>query len=90
MDAGGSIGYMYSGTLYSSAEVSVYDLLCMTGLSLEGDSRYISSINGLSEFDHGKMSGWLYNVNGTTPMISCGDYYPSPGDSIYWWYYYDE
>ena len=90
VDAGGSYGYFYSGTLYSSTEVSVYDLLCQTGLSLEGNSHYVSAINGLSEFDHGKMSGWMYSVNGTTPMIPCGEYYPKSGDTIYWWYSYDE
>ena len=90
VDAGGSYGYFYSGTLYSSTEVSVYDLLCQTGLSLEGNSHYVSAINGLSEFDHGKMSGWMYSVNGTTPMIPCGEYYPKSGDTIYWWYNYDE
>ena len=30
---------------------------------------YISEIGGLSEMDHGAMSGWMYYLNGISPML---------------------
>ncbi len=45
-------------------------------------SLYVSSIAGLSEFDNGPDSGWLYYVNGKQPSISCGSYQPKNGDTI--------
>lgn len=79
-------GYFISTyvTLWEGA--TVYDALCATGLAFGGDSNYVRSINGLSEFDHGKGSGWMYSVNGTTPMTPCGSYVLSNGDSVYWYY----
>ncbi|QSX04861.1 S-layer homology domain-containing protein [Sedimentibacter sp. zth1] len=48
---------------------------------------YISSINGLAEFDNGKNSGWLYSINGTHENI---DGYSiqilKDGDAIVWHY----
>lgn len=71
-------------TLWEGA--TVYDALCATGLAFGGDSNYVRSINGLSEFDHGRSSGWMYSVNGTTPMTPCGSYVLSNGDNVYWYY----
>lgn len=48
---------------------------------------YISSINGLAEFDNGKNSGWMYTINGTHENI---DGYAiqilNDGDVIVWHY----
>lgn len=48
---------------------------------------YISSINGLAEFDNGKNSGWMYTVNGTHENV---DGYAiqilNDGDAIVWHY----
>ncbi|WP_088042314.1 Ig-like domain-containing protein [Bacillus sp. EAC] len=43
---------------------------------------YISTINGLSEFDGGPNSGWLYSVNGIDPNIGVGQYVLNNGDNI--------
>ena len=43
---------------------------------------YIRSIAGLSEFDYGAASGWIYLVNGKAPDINCAKYYPEDGDEI--------
>ena len=51
-----------------------------------GSGLYVSSINSLGEFDCGSGSGWMYNVNGVYPMVSCGAYTVKAGDSIQWRY----
>ena len=47
---------------------------------------YISSINGLSEFDFGPNSGWMYLVNGEHPQVSYSDYSLKQGDAVEWHY----
>ncbi|MBR0391842.1 MAG: DUF4430 domain-containing protein, partial [Oscillospiraceae bacterium] len=90
VDGGGDAGVFYSGYISFEGELSVFDLLVKTGVSYDGNSTYVREINGLREKEHGPMSGWLYQVNGKTPMIACGSYFPKDGDEIYWWYQYDE
>lgn len=80
------MGCFTSTYVYLWDGATVYDALCATGLAFGGDSNYVRSINGLSEFDHGKSSGWMYSVNGTTPMTPCGSYVLSNGDNVYWYY----
>ncbi len=45
-------------------------------------SGYVKSIAGLSEFDCGAQSGWLYKVNGKLPSISCKYYTLQKGDRV--------
>lgn len=50
---------------------------------------YIDGINGLSEFDKGPQSGWMYRVNGTFPSYSAALYTVKPNDKIEWLYTLD-
>ncbi|MCQ2512052.1 MAG: DUF4430 domain-containing protein [Lachnospiraceae bacterium] len=86
VDAGAYGGIQSSCYLSFSYQPTVYDALCNCGVGFEGSSYYIKSINGLAEKQHGAMSGWLYSVNGYSPMETCGSYYLNSGDSVYWWY----
>ena len=43
---------------------------------------YVSGIGGLSEFDCGSESGWLYEVNGVRPSVSAGAYVLAAGDEV--------
>ena len=54
-----------------------------------GNSIYISSIAGISEFDKGAKSGWIYKVNGEILSISCNDYKLTDKDKIEWIYSID-
>ena len=47
---------------------------------------YVSAIGGLSEFDKGPMSGWLYLVNGNKPNVGAGAYKLAAGDKVLWKY----
>ena len=90
VDAGPYGGIFGGGTFTYYYQPTAFDALTATGLPYTGSSYYVSSINGLAEFDHGRMSGWLYAVNGVEPSVGCGSYYLNDGDSVYWHYQGDE
>ena len=46
------------------------------------DGNYISSVKGLSEFDNGEYSGWMYTVNGEYPDLGVDERKVKNGDSI--------
>lgn len=54
-----------------------------------GITRYVYSINGIEEFDHGGSSGWMYKVNGSFPNKSCGAFDVKPNDIVEWVYTID-
>ena len=78
------------GTFTFNEGATVYDALCALGLSVnaQGSSygTYVSAIGGLTEKQHGGTSGWMYSVNGTTPMTACSNYVLSNGDNVVWYY----
>ena len=78
------------GTFTFNEGATPYDALCALGLSInaQGSSygTYVAAIGGLAEKEHGGTSGWMYSVNGTTPMTACSNYVLSNGDNIVWYY----
>ena len=72
-------------TLSLKKNATVYDALKASGVSFVG-KKYISQINGLSEKDAGKLSGWVFYVNGEYSTVSCEDYKLKKGDDIRWRY----
>lgn len=84
-----SAGYpscMASTSVTLSESATVYDALCASGVAVGGSSTYVTSINGLAEKQISAGSGWMYSVNGVTPMVPAGAYELSPGDSVRWYY----
>lgn len=51
-----------------------------------GDSIYVQGIDGLSEFDRGQGSGWMYSVNGIFPNYSAGVYSLKANEVVAWRY----
>ncbi len=47
---------------------------------------YISTLAGLSEFDYGENSGWVFMVNGKMASVGCGAYQLKNGDRVAWHY----
>lgn len=78
------------GTFTFNEGATVYDALCALGLSVNAHGSsygtYVSAIDGLAEKQHGGTSGWMYSVNGTTPMTACSNYVLSNGDNVVWYY----
>ena len=79
-----------SGTFTFNKGATVYDALCALGLSVNARGTsygtYVAAIGGLAEMEHGDKSGWMYSVNGTTPMTACSNYVLSNGDNVVWYY----
>lgn len=82
----GNIEVNSSSTAYSVLR----ELAKQNGKSIStkgfGSTVYVSGIDGLKEFDHGRSSGWMYKVNGTPPHIGAGAYYLKAGDQVIWYY----
>ena len=78
------------GTFTFNEGATVYDALCALGLSVNAHGSsygtYVATIGGLAEKEHGGTSGWMYSVNGVTPMTACSNYVLSNGDSVVWYY----
>lgn len=78
------------GTFTFKEGATVYDALCALGLSVNAHGSsygtYVSAIGGLAEKQYGGTSGWMYSVNGTTPMTACSNYVLSNGDNVVWYY----
>ena len=67
---------------------TVYDILMKTGLAVSaedtGDGLSIEAIQGVANGDKGKTSGWMFTVNGETPMDYCDKVTVNDGDEIVW------
>ena len=90
------------GVIFPATEVtfsdgeSVYDVLqrvCKANkIHMESsftpvyNSAYIEGIHNLYEFDVGKLSGWMYAVNGWYPNYGCSRYQVKDGDVVEWCY----
>ena len=79
-----------SGSYSFNPGATPYDALCALGLSVNARSTtygtYVAAIGGLAEKEHGGTSGWMYSVNGSTPMTACTNYVLSDGDVVVWYY----
>lgn len=92
----GPVGETWSGEMAKKGinvepGETAYSLLEKSGATLNVDKNtqygvYIRGINGLSEFDRGKYSGWLYRVNGVFPGHSCAYENVKAGDYVEWLY----
>ena len=78
------------GTFTFNEGATVYDALCALGLSVNAHGlsygTYVAAIGGLAEKQYGGTSGWMYSVNGETPMTACSNYVLSNGDNVVWYY----
>lgn len=67
---------------------TAYDILMQTGLDVDAVSTeygmYVRAIEGLAEKSAGEASGWLYEVNGESPMVGASSYILQAGDQVCW------
>ena len=80
-----------SETLTMTAGCTVFDALDKaldkTGIAYDETAYgYIGTIDGLSQLDQGQKSGWLYQVNGTTPELGCRSYTLTGNSTVIWFY----
>ena len=96
----GSYTYKYNSSKYTelvsetiTAEkgVTVFDVLdeALTKNNIEyieGSEDYISSIDGLAEFDHATNSGWMFTVDGKHVNVGCREKKLNSSSKIVWFY----
>lgn len=72
---------------------TVYDALAealeKAGIEFTESNGYVSEIGGLSEFDHGNRSGWMFTVDGVYKNTGCRETKLTK-DSTVLWYYTDD
>lgn len=75
-------------TMEYQAGDTVYSILqracSANGISLLANNGYVRYIHDIGEFDAGGSSGWLFQVNGSTPSIGSNSYQVKPNDVIAW------
>ena len=49
-------------------------------------SQYFKAIGNLYAGDCGDMSGWIYSVNGESPLVGAADYVLQDGDNLRFYY----
>ncbi|MDD2432906.1 MAG: DUF4430 domain-containing protein, partial [Clostridia bacterium] len=75
---------LFSGRVnLDKKKTTVFEALVKTGLSYEGDSYFITAIEG--QKNRG-MNGWMVKVNGKFIATSIGDYALRTGDTAEWLY----
>jgi hypothetical protein len=61
-------------------------VLANQGISYDFTGGYLRMINGLSEFDKGPESGWVFSINGSYPQTGASSVKVYPHDEIEWKY----
>lgn len=77
----------FSGDVEVPEGSTVYDALVKTGVAIDDSAGYVNGIDGLvgGTADY-PSSGWLYFVDGESPMVACEDFELTGGEKITWVY----
>lgn len=86
-------GMLLSVSIELREDDTVYDILIAAckdkNISVDSTGtalKYVKTIAGISEFDFGGESGWLYYVNNVQPEASSSQYSLKDGDKVLWFY----
>ena len=82
----GSGGVIASKTIELEKGATVYDALKKVCPDAKEQGGYVYKIGQLSEQDMGKLSGWMYSINGTYVQVGCKQKTLSDGDVVRWRY----
>lgn len=80
----GQTSLFFEGYIDVQGGETAYSLLVKTGLSVVERGGYVVSISGLSEFDAGLRSGWVFSVNGRFPGTASANIPVNSGDTVEW------
>lgn len=82
----GDNGLIYSGSIEitegESVKTLIFDISKKYNIKVSARGDYITGINNLFEKDCGKLSGWMYSVNGVYPNKSVEQYKLKKGDVV--------
>lgn len=82
---------LVSETITAEKGVTVFDVLdealAKNKIEYKESSKgYISSIDGIAEFDHSRNSGWMFEVNGKHITTDCRNTKINSSSSVVWFY----
>lgn len=81
---------LVSDTVRVDKGATVFDVLneVLTSNNIEffESNGYVSEINGLGEYDHGKNSGWMFMVDGKNADKGCKDIKLEKNSTVVWYY----
>lgn len=81
---------LVSGTAVLDSGATVYDattnVLDSEGIDYTEEEGYFSQIDGISEFDHGDYSGWMFMVDGEHSKKGSSETKLTENSSIIWYY----
>lgn len=89
------MGTIYNEKVEVQKEETAFDVLkriCDENnikLDYDGQWKFVTGINGLSQLDDAPNSGWLYKVNGISPNVGAGDYVLNAGDHVLFYFTLD-
>lgn len=79
-------GYIFSSSVEFNPGETALDLIKRVaknkGIPLDQNGGYISGINNIYEFDCGKLSGWMYSINGSFSKVGATSYALQDGDVV--------
>ena len=87
----------YTGSFEVNQNNTVWDILQLVTKDTNGkisfsnpSGNYVDYVTydglKLGEFTNGKLSGWMYTLNGTHPNLGVSEQFLNPGDRIVWHY----
>ena len=82
----GSSGVIASKTVELEKGATVFDALKKVCPDAKAQGGYVYKIGSLSEMDMGKLSGWMYSVNGAYKQTGCKQKTLADGDVVRWRY----
>lgn len=79
----------FNNYVYFTTAQTAYSILHQTGLNVSSSGHptlgmYVVGINGLYEFSHGPLSGWMFSVNGQFYGTSASNVNLQNGYVVYW------
>lgn len=78
--------YLFEGDVEVGDNATAFSVLKSSGLEIKQTNGYIKAIAGLEEKQHGRDSGWIYNVNGEHPSAGAAAFRVKDGDRVEWIY----
>ena len=78
---------LVSDTVRVDKGATVFDVLNeVRNIEFVENNGYVSEINGLGEYDHGKNSGWMFMVDGKNADKGCKDIKLEKNSTVVWYY----
>ncbi|MDD4802134.1 MAG: DUF4430 domain-containing protein [Syntrophomonas sp.] len=67
-------------------DTTVFDALAASGVPFEVSRRWPGMVESIAGLANKGQSGWMYQVNGETPLMAADKKTIASGDRIIWWY----